>query len=132
MCTINENHMMYGYWDMEWDKQDFLSFWVIFCPFTPVTAQKIKVSKKWKTCLEIPLFYNCVPKIIIRWYAVPEIWCTMDGQTDERKKWLIEVGAPPENTWPCDVCNCMLQIKPENNVEYLFRAVWSKTKLGLK
>ena len=24
MCTINENHMMYGYWDMECDRQNFL------------------------------------------------------------------------------------------------------------
>ena len=35
-------------------------------------------------------------------------------------------------TRPRDVRNYMLQIKPENNAEYLFRAVWSKTKLGLK
>ena len=37
-----------------------------------------------------------------------------------------------KNTRPRDVRNYMLQIKPENNVEYLFRAVWRKTKLGLK
>ena len=24
MCTINDNHMMYGYWDMEHDGQNFL------------------------------------------------------------------------------------------------------------
>ena len=26
----------------------YFSFWAIFCPFTPLTAQKIKISKKWK------------------------------------------------------------------------------------
>ena len=48
MCTINDNHMMYGSWDMECDRYNFLPFWVIFCPFTPVTTQKIKTFKKMK------------------------------------------------------------------------------------
>ena len=30
MCTMNDNHMMYGSWDMECDGQNFLSFWTIF------------------------------------------------------------------------------------------------------
>ena len=34
---------------------------------------------------------------MIRWCTVPEIWCTMDGQTDRLKKWYIEVGTPPKN-----------------------------------
>ena len=46
-------------------------------------------------------FYICVPKIMIRWCMVPEIWRTTDGQadrwTDWGKKWHIEVGAPPKN-----------------------------------
>ena len=35
MCTINDNQMMYGSWDMKHDEENFLSFWTIFCPFTP-------------------------------------------------------------------------------------------------
>ena len=35
MCTINDNHTMYGSRDMECGRQNFLSFWIIFCPFTP-------------------------------------------------------------------------------------------------
>ena len=35
MSIINENHMMYHPWDMEHDRLIFLSFWTIFCPFTP-------------------------------------------------------------------------------------------------
>ena len=30
MCTINDNHIMYGSWDMECLRQIFLSFWTIF------------------------------------------------------------------------------------------------------
>ena len=35
-------------------------FFVILDPFTPLTMQKIKILKKWKTCLEIS-FHTCVP-----------------------------------------------------------------------
>ena len=37
-----------GSWDMERDRHNFLSFWTIFCPFTPLTTQKTKILKKWK------------------------------------------------------------------------------------
>ena len=30
MCTINDDHMIYGSWDMERDGQNFLSFWSVF------------------------------------------------------------------------------------------------------
>ena len=77
-CTINDNHMMYGSWDMKHDRQNFLSFWTIFCPFTPLTTQKIKILKKWKKHLEISSFYTSVPKIMIICYTVLEIWCVTD------------------------------------------------------
>ena len=66
-------------------------------PFYPLTAQKIKNFKKWKKPLEISSFYVGVPKIMIRWCAVPEILCTTDGRTDGQKKWHIEVGTSPKN-----------------------------------
>ena len=44
----------------------YFSFWAIFCPFTPLTAQTIKVKKKREKCMEISSFYTCVPKIMIR------------------------------------------------------------------
>ena len=47
--TKNDDHMMYGSWDMERDRQNFSSIWVIFCPFTPLTTLKIKILKKWKS-----------------------------------------------------------------------------------
>ena len=52
-CTISDNHMMYGSWDTECNRHDFLSFWIVFCPFTPLITQKIKILKNWKKHLEI-------------------------------------------------------------------------------
>ena len=83
----------------------YFPFWAIFCPSTPITARKMKISQKWKKSLEISLFYTCAPKIMIRWCTVPEIWCATgvkkDGQMDEQtggwEKWHIVVGAPPKN-----------------------------------
>ena len=46
ICTINDNHMMYGPWDMEHNRHNFLSFWTIFCPLTPLGTWKIKILKK--------------------------------------------------------------------------------------
>ena len=79
MCIKNHDHMLYCSWDMVFDRCNcYFSFWVIFCPFSPLTAQKIKIFKKWKKHLEISWFYNSVPKITIICYTVPEMWCLMD------------------------------------------------------
>ena len=59
-------------------KTEFLSFWAIFCPFTPLKILKIKILKKWKKCLGIPSFYTSVPKIMIIWCTVPEIQHEID------------------------------------------------------
>ena len=100
MCTINDNDMMHGSWDMEHDGQNFLSFGLSFLPFYPtnnpknqhfekikrasgdiiilaLTAQKIKILQKWKKHLEISSFYNSLPKIMIICFTVPEIWYGM-------------------------------------------------------
>ena len=69
-CTINYHHMMYGSWDMKCDRQNFLSFWTIFCPFTLLTTWKIKILKNWKKRLEIS-FYTSVLKTMR--YTIPEI-----------------------------------------------------------
>ena len=80
-------------WDTMRDGCNYFLFWAIFCTFTPQATQKIKILKKWKKRLEISSFYTCVPKILITWCTVPEIWCATDGWTDGRKKWYIEIGA---------------------------------------
>ena len=58
---------------------NYFSFWDIFCPFTPVTAQKIKISQKRKRNLEISSFYIYVPKIM-----TDDVWFLRYGvqQTD--------------------------------------------------
>ena len=56
---------MYGSWDIKHDRQNFLSFWVIFYLFSPplssLTTQRIKILKKWKEYLEISSFFISVP-----------------------------------------------------------------------
>ena len=47
MCTKNDSHMIYGSWDMKCNRQNFLSFWTIFCLFTLITTSKIKILKNW-------------------------------------------------------------------------------------
>ena len=53
-CTKNHD-MSWCSWDTACDRCNcYFSFWAIFCPFTPLPAQKIKISKKkWKQTLEI-------------------------------------------------------------------------------
>ena len=51
ISTINDNHVIYGSWDMEHDRQNLLSFWTIFCIFTPLKTQKIKILKNRKKSL---------------------------------------------------------------------------------
>ena len=78
-CTKNHDHRLYCSWDMAHGRYNcYFSFWVIFCPFTPLTAQKMKISKKITKCLEISSFYTSVPKIMIICCTVPEIWRVAD------------------------------------------------------
>ena len=101
MYNKNYDQMMYASWDMVCDRCNcYFSFWAIFCPFTPLTAQKIKILKKRKKFLDKSSFYTSVPNIMSRWCTVPEIWCTTDRWMDRgrQKKWHIEVGAPPKKT----------------------------------
>ena len=64
--------------DMAHNRFNHFSFWIIFCPFTSLTAQKIKILQKWKKHHKITSFYNSAPKFIIMSYTVPEIWCVTD------------------------------------------------------
>ena len=88
ICTINDNHFTHvhhkwqshdidGSWDMDHDRWNILSFWNIFCPFTPLKTWKIKILKKWKKHRKIS-FFPSVPKLMIISYTIPEIWCVAD------------------------------------------------------
>ena len=74
-------HMCKPYRYGSWDRVTQTGFFVLlghFCPFTPLTNQKIKILKKLKKHLEMSSFYTCVPKIMIIWYMLPEIWSATD------------------------------------------------------
>ena len=77
-CSTNHDDRLYRSWDRRVpDVTVIFDFGLFFCPFTPITAQKMKISKKWKRRLEI-FFYTSVPQIMIISYTVPEIWHVTD------------------------------------------------------
>ena len=69
MCTINQDHTMYGFWDMKFNGQNFLVILGNFLPFYPLTPWKMKISKMKKP-LEISSFYRSIPKIMIICYIL--------------------------------------------------------------
>ena len=65
----------FWYTYVKWYLQQFFSFFLNFdvLVFSPLKTPKIKILKKWKNLLEIPLFYICVPKIRMISCMAPEI-----------------------------------------------------------
>ena len=62
-CTKNHDHILYCSWDKERDRCNYFSFWAIFCPFTPLTTQKTKISKnEEKKHLEVSSFNTSYQK----------------------------------------------------------------------
>ena len=68
MCTKNHNHMMFASWDRN-TTDNFLSFWAIFCPFTPLlTSQKkfgVNVKKTW--------IYYPITNVYHKWWSY-DVW----------------------------------------------------------
>ena len=63
-CTINDNHIMYGSWDMEDERHNFiyfLSFWTIFCSFThtPNNPKNQNFEKMKETPGDIIILHKC-------------------------------------------------------------------------
>ena len=77
MYTINNNHMMYGAWGMDWGGQNVLSFLTIFCHFLLSNNPKSQNFENIKKPQEIS-FCTSVPKIIIICCVVAEIWLITD------------------------------------------------------
>ena len=73
----NEYHKWQSYdeWFLRYGMQwtEYLVIWTVFCPFSHLTTQKIKIFKKWENHLEILSFYRCVPKMTIIWCTFPKI-----------------------------------------------------------
>ena len=59
MCTINEDHMIYGSKDIRHDGQSFLSFWVIFAPFPSEQPERSKFWKNGKNPGDIIIVHLC-------------------------------------------------------------------------
>ena len=104
-CTKNYDQMVYDSWDMVHDGHNcYFWFWAIFCPFNPLTAQNLKILKKWK-CLDKLSFYilhKCTKNFDQVMYSSWEYdaqWTDKrtDSRTDGQKKWHTEVSAPPNN-----------------------------------
>ena len=55
-CTKNHDHRLYCSWDMAHYRCNYFSIWAILLPFMPLTAHKMKISKKWKKCPEMSHF----------------------------------------------------------------------------
>ena len=58
MCTINEDRMIYGSWNIRWYRQKFLSFCAISCPFSPLTTKKIKILRLKRKKIHFINFIN--------------------------------------------------------------------------
>ena len=90
MITISMIHviMIYCSWDMGHDRCNcYFLYWAIFCPLTPLTAQKIKIFKKWKKHLDI--YYHVYQKLwsddvqFLR-YGAWQMDRQMNGQMDRQ------------------------------------------------
>ena len=106
--------------------------------FYPLIALKIKIFKKRKKHLEIS-FYICVPKILIRWCTVPEIWCATDGRTDRQTGGRMEKvkyrgGYPAQKFRHCftDTSDRITWIRKAHRIDHIIRKTWSSQKIALQ
>ena len=90
MCTMNKNHMMYGYWDVERNR--------FFCHFGPVFAllppnnPENKNFEKIKKTLGDTIILNVYQKLWshdVQFLRYGEGWSQKDGL----KKWHRKAGA---------------------------------------
>ena len=87
---------IYCSWGMVHDGFNcYFSFWAIFCPFTPLTALKMKISKNGKIGYQKLLLHDA-------WF-LRYVYMVHDRRMGRQKKWHIKVGAPPKN----DICWCI-------------------------
>ena len=67
-------------WFLRYDvRQNFLSFWAIFCPSTLATTQKIKILRKKKNTWRYYHFTQVHKKLWSLYYTIPEIWHVTDA-----------------------------------------------------
>ena len=86
-----------------WDRCNFhFSFWATFCPFTLLTARKIKIKKKKKKKIpgDIIILHMCTKNYDHIMCGSWDMVCNerMDRQTD-KKKWHKVVAPPKKLTY---------------------------------
>ena len=101
--TKNHDHMLHCPWDMACELWD-MAFWAIFCPFTFLMAQKIKIFIKWnKTAWDFIIYHMCIKNfdhmMYSSWDMVHNEQMDWTDRTNRWKTWHIEVGAPPKNEY---------------------------------
>ena len=75
MCAINDSHKIYGSWDMKCNRQNFLPFWTMFCPFNPWKPEKkFFLKNRSKNTWRYYHFTHVYHKIL----RFPEIWSVTD------------------------------------------------------
>ena len=75
MCIINDNHMMYGSWDMEPNSEFFVILDRFLAFYTPMDPENQNFEKKQnKKQVEILSFYI----MCIIWCMAPVIWSAID------------------------------------------------------
>ena len=80
-CNINDNHMICGSSDMKCTRQNFfviLDHLLLFYPLPPLplTAWKIKISKKWeRTPGDIIILHKCTKNRDQRLYCLWDMTC---------------------------------------------------------
>ena len=90
--------MLFCSWDIVCDRCNLFFTLDYFLPFYSTNnSPKDQNSEKMKKhCLETSSFYIWVPRVMIRWCTVLRYGA---WQTDEWKKWHIEVAAPPKSSF---------------------------------
>ena len=111
MCTKNQNQMIHGSWETEWDRQNFLlSFRPFFCLFTLLIIQKSEFFKNKKNSWRYYPFTHVYHKWrsdniwFLKWKTRHIFFCHFGPvfvfspfwQPRKSKFWKIE-----ENTWRC-------------------------------
>ena len=85
----------------------YFSLWAIFCPFNPLTAQKIRIKKKKneKITWRYYHFTDAYQKFWsddVLFLRYDMRWRDRDGRIDKQmvghRKWHIEVGTPPKQS----------------------------------
>ena len=80
LCHTNDDYMLYGSWDMEQDRQIFLSFCVIFCPFDSENQNFEKMTKNtWTFFALLPhywtqkLKFGKMQNVYYKWWSY-DVW----------------------------------------------------------